>query len=376
MTDWTRTPDPDLTGIDVDTSAPVLVTGATGYVAGWVVKGLLDAGATVHAAVRHPEDAATVGHLTALAEATHARGTGARLRLFASDLLQPGSYDEAMAGCAVVLHTASPFVRGAEDPQRDLVDPAVRGTRNVLTSVEATASVRRVVLTSSIAATYTDAVECAAAPGGRLTEEVWNTTASLTYEPYSHSKTLAERAAWEMADGAAAAAADRGEEARWRLVTVNPGLVVGPALGPGRSSDSFAILRQVTDGSLRLGAPRVGLALVDVRDVARAHIAAAYLPGAHGRHLANAHTTDLVQIGQLLTPVVRGRADADRFHLPGRALPKALVKAVGPALGLSRRYVEGNVDHPMLVSNAQSRRELGMSYRPLLESLTDMLDQL
>lgn len=376
MTDWTLSPAPDLAGVDVDTSAPVLVTGATGYVAGWIVKGLLDAGATVHAAVRHPDDEARVGHLTALARTAAARGTGARLRLFASGLLEDGSYDAAMADCGTVLHTASPFIRGVEDPQRDLVEPALHGTRNVLTSVQATSSVRRVVVTSSIAAIYTDAVECAAAPGGHLTEEVWNTTASLDHEPYSYSKTLAERAAWDLADRTEAAAAAQGEEPRWRLVAVNPGLVVGPSLGPGRSSDSFAILRQVTDGTLRLGGPRLGLGLVDVRDVARAHLAAAFKPEAHGRYIVNGHVTDLLQIGRLLAPVVRGRSDAARFHVPTRALPKALVKAAGPAIGLSRRYVEGNVDHPMLVSNARSRRELGMTYRPLLESLADMLPQL
>lgn len=103
---------------------PVLVTGATGFVAGWLVKRLLEEGFTVHAAVRDPSNAPKTGHLTALAD-----GLPGTLELFAADLLEDGSYAEAMAGCAVVFHTASPFTSKFTDAQRDLVDPAVQGTR-------------------------------------------------------------------------------------------------------------------------------------------------------------------------------------------------------------------------------------------------------
>ena len=126
-----------------------MVTGATGYLGSWVTKGLLDAGVTVHAAVRDPPEHEQGGPPEPQAE--QAPGT---LRLFAGDLLQPGSYDQAMEGCTVVIHTASPFIRAVEDPQRDLVAPALQGTRNVLAGVGRTPSVTRVVLTSSIAAMY------------------------------------------------------------------------------------------------------------------------------------------------------------------------------------------------------------------------------
>lgn len=252
-----------LSGIPIDNSSPVMVTGATGYLGSWVTKGLLDAGVTVHAAVRDPQNTSKVAHLNRMAE--QAPGT---LRLFTSDLLQPGSYNQAMEGCAVVIHTASPFIRAVADPQRDLVAPALQGTRNVLAGVERTPSVTRVVLTSSIAAMYGDAADIEGYPGRILTETCWNSTSSLSHEPYAYSKTLAEKEAWRLAAG----------QDRWRLVTVNPSMILGPSLSSAPTSDSFSTIRMMIDGTARLGAPRVGISVVDVREVAQAHIAAAFLP--------------------------------------------------------------------------------------------------
>ncbi|NTV39367.1 MAG: NAD-dependent epimerase/dehydratase family protein [Demequinaceae bacterium] len=333
----------------------MLVTGATGYVAGWIVKGLLDAGVTVHAAVRDPQNERKVAHLVAAADS--APGT---LKLFAGDLMQQGSYAEAMAGCGVVFHTASPFVRSVEDPQRDLVDPAVGGTRDVLATANAVETVTRVVVTSSCAAIYTDAVECAAVPGGSLTEDVWNTTASLDYEPYSFSKVEAEKEAWRIA----------GAQDRWRLVVINPSLVVGPSLQPQPTSASFAIVRQLIGGQMRVGAPRVSLGAVDVRDLARAHIAAGFLADAEGRHIVSGASTDTLDMGRHL----HGHFGSS-LPLPRHAIPKWLFKAVSPVFGVSRRYVEGNVGHPFAADNGKSLRGLGVAYRPLEESLVDMVTQ-
>ena len=341
--------------LTVDTSAPVLVTGATGFVAGWIVKGLLDAGVTVHAAVRDPAAATKVGHLLAVAEAAPGE-----LRLFASDLLAEGSYAEAMRGCRVVIHTASPFVRSVRDPQADLVDPAVRGTRNVLGTAGRVDGVERVVLTSSIAAMMGDAADIRDAPGGILTEDCWNHTSSLTHEPYSYSKTLAERAAWEIADA----------QRRWRLVTVNPGLVIGPSLNRAPTSESFAIARQMAGGQLRFGAPRVALAVVDVRDVAYAHLAAAFRPDAGGRHLLVAESTDIVELGRRLIP-----AYGARYPIPRRAVPKALAVALAPLVGQQRDFLRRNVDVPLRVDTTRSRR-LGVRYRPAQQSMTEMFAQL
>ncbi len=344
--------------IPIDKLQPVLVTGATGYVAGWIVKRLLDAGVTVHAAVREPRREDKVAHLKALA----ADAPG-KLHLFAADLLQDGSYAAAMAGCGIVFHTASPFTSQFADPQKDLVDPAVQGTRNVLDEAKRSDSVRRVVLTSSCAAIYCDAIDCARAPGGRLDETVWNTTASLDYQPYSYSKTAAERSAWDIARA----------QSRWQLVVLNPSLVVGPALQARPTSESFRIVQSMGDGTLRMGAPRVGFGAVDVRDLADAHLAAAFLPHASGRNIVSAHETDLLAMARTLLPRF-GKA----YPIPRRAMPKWKTWLFGPLLDrtITRRFVTRNVDVPWRADNSKAIRELGLAYRPLEQSMQDMFEQM
>ncbi|MGW1202618.1 NAD-dependent epimerase/dehydratase family protein [Streptomyces cyaneofuscatus] len=346
----------DLRDLPVDMSAPVLVTGATGYVASWIVKGLLDAGVIVHAAVRDPNNTAKVEHLLKAAD-----GSPGTLRLFASDLMREGSYKQAMQGCQTVIHTASPFVRAVRDPQRDLVDPAVNGTRNVLRTANDVDTVERVVLTSSVAAMIGDAQDILRLPGRTVTEETWNTTSSLTREPYSFSKTLAEKEAWRVAEA----------QDRWRLVTVNPGLVIGPALNAEPTSESFNIARQLISGEARFGAPRIAVAVVDVREVAYAHVAAAFLPETEGRHLVVAESTDIVDLARRMLP-----AYGERFPLPRRAVPKFLAVAFAPATGLERGYLRRNIGFDLRGDTTKSRKMLGVRYRPAQQSMEEMLDQL
>ncbi|WP_417709886.1 NAD-dependent epimerase/dehydratase family protein [Roseibium aggregatum] len=339
------------------TDEPVLVTGATGYVAGWLVKELLDAGITVHATIRDPGDTRKTAHLQEIAAT--APGT---LRFFKADLLNEGSYAEAMAGCAIVFHTASPFTSSVKDPQRELIDPAVKGTRNVMETAARTPGVKRVIVTSSCAAIYTDAIDCSKAPGGVLTEDVWNTSASLDYQPYSYSKTLAEQEAWKIAEA----------QERFKLVTVNPSLVIGPALNDRPTSESFNIVRQMGDGTMKRGAPKLGLGVVDVRDLARAHMEAGYREDADGRHIISGHNTNILELGKALIEKY-----GDRYPVPRQSLPKWIVWLVGPIVGdISRKFVANNVDVKWRADNTKSKRALGMTYRPMKTSMEEMFQQM
>ena len=338
----------------IDKTRPVLVTGATGYVAGWIIKLLLEEGVTVHAAVRNPDDKKKIAHLDKIAASTDGK-----IKYFKTDLLKEGSYFDAMQGCELVFHTASPFTTNVKDPQKELIEPAVKGTENVLNSVNKTPSVKRVVLTSSCAAIATDAIDCQSAPNGILTEEIWNTTASLDYMPYSYSKTLAEKRAWEIAEG----------QSRWELVTINPSLVLGPMLNPKyTTSESLNILKPFADGSMKMGTPNIGAGVVDVRDVAKAHILAGYTPSARGRYITSGHNTSFLEMAIAL----QTKFGAD-YPLPTKALPKWLLLAVGPIMNklFTRKIIRNNVNVAYKADNSKIKNELGMDFMPLKTTMED-----
>ena len=342
----------------IDPQAPVMVTGATGYVAGWLVKKLLQEGHTVHAAIRDPENEEKLRFLNGLA----AEAPGS-IRYFKADLTEPGSYAEPMQGCELVFHTASPFTLDVEDPVKDLIQPAKLGTRNVLEQANRTPSVQRVVVTSSCAAIYGDNIDLRNTPDGIFTEEIWNTSSSVDHQPYSYSKTLAEREAWKIHDA----------QDRWDLVVINPSLVIGPGINPHGTSESFNIMKHFGDGTLKAGVPRMGLGVVDVRDLAEAHYRAGFTPQAHGRFIVSAHDSDLADLAAPLR-----RYFGDRFPIPRRTMPKWLVWLVGPMINktMTRKVISRNIGLPWKADNSKGVRELGLSYRPLDESVENFFQQM
>lgn len=220
----------------IDQQKPVLVTGGTGYIASWIIKQLLEEGKKVRTTVRNLSDKKKYEHLSRMAES--AKGS---LSFFEADLLKKGSFLEAMNGCELVIHTASPFkISGLKDAQKELVEPALEGTRNVLESVNQTENVIRVVLTSSIVAVVGDAIDIQQTRDGIFTEADWNFSSSVNHQPYPYSKMLAEKLAWEMV----------GQQNRWDLVVINPGFVMGPSLSQRTDSTSIEIMHQVPLASL------------------------------------------------------------------------------------------------------------------------------
>ncbi|KAK8645353.1 hypothetical protein V6N13_119188 [Hibiscus sabdariffa] len=212
----------------------VCVTGASGYIASCLVKNLLLRGYTVKASVRDPSDPRKTQHLLAL------EGAEERLKLFKADLLEEGSYDYAVEGCEGVFHTASPFYHDVTDPQvltlhsssqTELLDPAVKGTLNVLNSCANTSSVKRVILTSSIAAvTYNGKPRTPDV----VVDESWFTDPEYCKGLklwYVVSKTIAEDSAWTFA-----------KEKSLDLVVINPAMVIGPLLQPTLNTSAAAVL--------------------------------------------------------------------------------------------------------------------------------------
>ncbi|MCH2202020.1 MAG: NAD-dependent epimerase/dehydratase family protein [Fuerstiella sp.] len=342
----------------IDRGRPVMVTGATGYVAGHIVNRLLEQGFVVHAAVRNPDNAEKLNYLRALANRTPGH-----IYFFRSDLLEVGSYSEAMQSCELVFHTASPCQLSVENPQKDLVDPALIGTRNVLKEACRTESVKRVVVTSSCAAIYGDTADVEFTTNNKFSEADWNTTSSLSHQPYSYSKQLAEHEAWKIAR----------TQQRWDLITINPSMIVGPGISPHATSASFDFMKKFGDGSMKSGVPDFGIGIVDVTDVAEAHIKAGFTPSASGRYLVSADNTSFAEVGRILR-----NHFGDTWPFPRKTVPKLLVWLAGPIVDktLTRKMVWRNVGHSMRADNSRSVRELGLKYRPFEVSLIRFFQQI
>ena len=336
------------------TSSPVLVSGATGFIASHIIAQLLDKGYRVRGTVRSLKKRDGYAHLVALP------GAAQRLELVEADLLAAGAFDAAVQGVEYVLHTASPFVLQAKDPQKDLVEPAVQGTRSMLASCHRTSTVKRVVLTSSMAA-ITDEPESDRV----LSEADWNVKSTLERNPYYLSKTLAEREGWRFIEE---------EKPRFDLVVINPYFVVGPSLGPGLNPSNQLFVDLL--GGQYPGIMSLTWGFVDVRDVAAAHILAMENPAAKGRYLTAGEDVSMRHMVELLL-----KLGYDKYKLPRMAMDCAVgdfatklasylqPKGVG-------QYLRTHVGRTLRYDNSKVQNELGLRFRPLQQSVVETIDDL
>ncbi len=328
----------------------VYVTGATGFVAGQLIRELLAQGYRVRGSVRSL--AKDLGWLRAL--------SADRLELVEAELLNPGSFDASMQGVTCVMHTASPYVLTVKDPQRDLVEPAVEGTLNVLRAARK-AGVKRVVLTSSMAA-VTDEPD----PTEVLTEATWNTKSSLRRNPYYYSKTLAERAAWDFVDK---------ERPGFSLVVINPFIVIGPSLGP-EINTSNQVLVDLLSGKYP-AIMDLAWGFVDVRDVALAHLLAMTTPRAKGRYICASATMHMREVVALL----RAKGWAEGHALPTRNLANGFGNAVGRLMSYFQpkgvgSYLRTHIGRRPAFDNSKIKRELGLTFRAVDKSILDTVADL
>jgi len=341
----------------IDKSKPVLVTGGSGYVASWIIKMLLEDGINVNATVRDPSSSQKVDHLVAMAKAS-----AGQLKLFKSDLLDIGSFDEPMRGCELVIHTASPFfVTGIDNPEEELIRPAKDGTRNVLESAKRTPTVKRVVLTSSVVAIYGDNADITLAPAGIFTEKEWNTTSSAEHQPYPYSKTIAEKEAWAIAK----------EQDQWDLLTINPGWILGPSVSKRKDSMSIGTMIKFGNGTYKMGVPELWNGIVDVRDVAAAHIKAGYSPEASGRHIIVSGVATLLEFANILR-----KHFGDDYPFPRKQVPKFLFWLIAPMHGFTRKYASRNAGIQIKLDNSYSKTDLSMSYIPIEQTVKEHFQQL
>ena len=324
----------------------VLVTGGSGFIGGWCVIGLLQQGHAVRTTVRNLAREAEVR--TALGKAVDAQG---RLSFFAADLMSDAGWDAATDGCDYVLHVASPL--GVAEPKNpdDLIVPAREGAKRAINAA-IKAGVKRVVMTSSVAATSKGSHV-----GDSLSDEsVWTDPDERGLSAYARSKTLAERAAWDLIKTSGGSTT---------LATVNPALVLAPVLSRD-FSDSVQVVQRLLSGKVP-GIPRLGFNIVDARDVADLHIRAMTTSEAAGqRFIAAGNFQWMSELAALL----RARLGNDATRVPTRKVPDFVLRlaalfdkdlgAVTPSLGKRHDY-----------SSAKAQSMLGWRPRSTEETVLD-----
>jgi dihydroflavonol-4-reductase len=337
----------------------VVVTGATGFVAGHVIRELTEKGFKVRGTVRNLTDTAKTQHLRSLFP---------DLELFEADLLDDGSFLECCKGARFVVHCASPFKYVVDNPEEDLVEPAVKGTMNVLRCARHAGGVRRVVITSSTASVCT--FKPPSDTSWQWTEDDWNTDTTLEDNPYRYSKTLAEQAAWlwmgscynshdygiaggfEDSSQVRAALQSGGQkyDVSFDLVVINPSFVTGPTLSTRTEGESTKLIKEMLEGVYTGNGTKGGgcIGMVDVRDVAAAHVSAVMNPAAFGRYVVSSEQgISHLEVASYLA------ADSKLASLP---LPK---------------HAESPTTYRPLFNTAKAQRDLGLRPRLIAESVVE-----
>jgi nucleoside-diphosphate-sugar epimerase len=314
----------------------VLVTGATGYLAGHVITDLVDHGYRVRGTARSAARARALGQLPAEVE------------LVEADLGSDAGWDAALAECRFVAHTASPFPAGTPENEDDLIRPAVDGTGRVLRAAAA-AGVRRVVQTSALAT-----ITGGDTSGRVLTED--DSAEPDGVEAYFRSKILAERATLDFAAA----------HPELEVTVLNPGMMLGPVQHAGQPGTSVGAIRTLLAREMP-GVPRLNFAAVDVRDVAAAHRLALTAPQAAGsRYILAGKQVSFPEMARIL---------ADRYRVATRALPDWLIR-LAAHFDANARTAAGYLGRTEHVSAAKACGELGWTRRPIEQTLFDTAESL
>ena len=321
----------------------VLVTGGSGYIAGFIIRQLIAEGWTVNTTIRNLTREAEVRGWLAVDDS--------KLNFFAADLMSDDGWADAVAGCSHVAHVASPLPSNAPTSDDELIVPAREGALRALRFAHA-AGVKRLVMTSSVAAI--------AYGHGRgkqhFTETDWTNVDSPDAYAYVKSKTIAERAArdWMAANGAG-----------MEFVTVNPSLVLGPLL-TGDFSTSLEAIKKLLEGSLP-GLPNFGFSVVDVREVADLHVQCLTAPDMAGERFIAAGPFMMMKD---VAAILKDGLGADARKVPTRRLPDFLVK-LSAMFDPVVRQVVGELGNVRDTSAAHALDRLGWKTRDAGETILD-----
>ncbi len=322
----------------------VLVTGASGYIGSYVVANLLERGMRVRAAARDPE---RTEHLQQLPV-----GEGGSLEVVSMDLFDSEAVNAAVAGCTDVIHTAAAVRVVAKNPQRDIVDPSVVGCQNLVAAIDAAGCVERFVHTSSTAAISSSTFE----DGRVFSNEDWCDDASVKFNPYGLAKASAERV---VRDWHAQATNPP------RLVTIHPCVTLGPPMTRRHLRGSLSYIVALIERNPPLLLP-LHVNIVDVRDVAEAHVRALEGGVPDGRYLVVGGHAWFRDISETL------EGEFPERKWPKRQIPYSLALLAAlfhPKITVS--WAKAHLRKQSFFDASPAERELGMGWRPIEQSIID-----
>ncbi len=321
------------------TDEQVLVTGASGFIAKHCIVRLLNDGYRVRGSLR------SLNRADEVKSAIAPQADVGRLEFVTLDLMSDEGWDAAANGCTYVLHVASPFPAYRPKHEDELIIPARDGVLRALNAA-AKAGVKRTVLTSSIAAVSYGQPDHA--PGVPFDESNW-TNVEKAKSAYIKSKTIAERAAWDFIDSDAAGDMD--------LAVINPGAVLGPLLDKTYSTSGELIYKLIA-GQVP-ASPHVGFSVIDVRDVADAHVEAMIRPEAGGKRFCC--ISDFAWMQDIALVLRAHGYKAPKGRLPNFAL--RLMALFDPAV----RLLVSELDKRTDIDNTRLKTVLGIEPRTMEE---------
>lgn len=332
----------------------VLLTGITGFIGQHLAAQLIDRGWRVRGTLR---DQKRSGEAVKAIE-TLIPGGGSHLEFAVATLERDAGWEAATGGVRAIMHVASPIPLVQPKDPNELVGPARDGALRVLAAATRSATVRKVVMTSSIAA-----IADGHGPGGKkaFTESDWSNPDGPRISPYARSKTIAERSAWEFIGK---------EKPRFAFSTVNPGLVLGPVLGKDYGV-SPEVVRRLMAGEVP-GAPLLGWETVDVRDVADLHVRALDSDAANGqRFIASSEFLWMSEMAKAL----RGALGRKAAKVPKGTIPNFVLRIMAlfdPAI----RGLLPELGRKVQVSHEKAERILGWRPRAARQSVIDTAESM
>lgn len=330
----------------------VLVTGGTGFLAGWIIVLLFRQGYRVRTTVRTLSRAADIK--SSLREADGITESQiSSLQVVQADLLIDDGWAEAVKDATYVIHVASPFPAALPKHEDDLIIPAREGTLRVLRAARDSGCVTRIVMTSSFAAVGYGHPKERSQSDVPYTEKDWSNLESGNVPPYNKSKTLAERAAWDFMKKL-----ESQGNSKLELAVINPTAILGPALGKDDAS-SLKTVGELLSGALP-GSPQLQFGIIDVRDCADMHLRAMTEPKAKGERFICVGEGSLwiADIAKILKKNLGPKAR----KVPTMVLPNIMMRGVALFLPVAR-LVLGDLGVAKVMSNAKAKEMLGWQWQ-------------